>query len=204
MPAPTAIPTLLTFMTESAAVGGGSITVPGITSRIFPTTTLPTPSMAVPTRVFLGDGVLPLPQRLMKKILALEFIEMRELLPEEWLSSAEVREQESHSCCNSAAQKLKAPITNIFTWLQGYASLVVALSTAHPSKVSELMAYQSTILRCYGDFESPAWVQYDQAYRRQATITKTLNWSQINTTLYSLCFAGRAKRNHICTHCRQQ
>ena len=40
---------------------------------------------------------LPLPQRLMRRILALEFVEMRELLPEEWLPSVEEGDQDSHS-----------------------------------------------------------------------------------------------------------
>ena len=69
----------------------------------------------------------------MKRIIALEFVEMRELLPEEWLHSI-TEESDTHSCCNSAAKKKKAPVINIFTWLQGYASLVGALSTAYPFK----------------------------------------------------------------------
>ena len=115
-------------------------------------------SVVVPTGLFLGDGVLPLPQRIMKKILALEFVEMRELLPEDWLGSVEEggEHSELHSCCNSTSRKRKPPVTNIFTWLQGYASLVGALSTAYLAKVLELMAYQTTILRCYRDFEGPA------------------------------------------------
>ena len=28
-----------------------------------------------------------------------------------------------------------------------------------------------------------------------------LNWSRINPTLYSLCFAGKAKKSAICIHC---
>ena len=93
------------------------------------------PSVAVAMGLFLGDGVLPLPQRLMRKILALEFVEMRELLPEEWLPSVEEGDQDSHSCCNSVAKKRKPPITNIFTWLQGNVALVGAVSTAYPGKV---------------------------------------------------------------------
>ena len=108
---------------------------------------------------------------------------------------------EQHSCCNSASRKRKPPVTNIFSWLQGYASLVGALATVYPAKVPELMAYQTTILRCYRDFEGAAWAQYDRAYRSQAALSKDLNWSRINTTLYSLCFAGRAKRGNVCTHC---
>ena len=169
---------------------------------VLPAPAQPAATVAVPTGLFLGDGVLPLPQKLMKKIRALEFIEMRELLPEEWLGSLEEGDSaDQHNCCNSASRKRKPPITNIFSWMQGYASLVGALATVYPAKVPELMAYQTTILRCYRDFEGAAWAQYDRAYRRQAALSKDLNWSRINTTLYSLCFAGRAKRGHVCTHC---
>ena len=79
--------------------------VPAATQPLPSVATQPPLSVAVLTGLFLGDGVLPLPQRLMKKIIALEFVEMRELLPEEWLSSMEEGEQDSHSCCNSAAKK---------------------------------------------------------------------------------------------------
>ena len=47
----------------------------------------PAATVAVLTGLFLGDGVLPLSQELMKKIHAIEFIKMRELVPEEWLES---------------------------------------------------------------------------------------------------------------------
>ena len=68
-----------------------------------------------------------------------------------------------------------------------------ALSTIYPSKVLEFIAYQSLIIRCYKDFDSPAWVQYDRAFRRQAAVSKHFDWSRVNTTQYSLCFA--------CCHC---
>ena len=158
----------------------------------------PAASIAVPTGLFLGDVVVPLPQKLIKR---LEFVEMRELLPEEWLGSLEEGHNAEQHCCNSANRRRKPPVTNIFTWLQGYASLVGALATAHPDEVAELMAYQTTILRCYRDFEGVAWAQYDRAYRHQAALSKDLNWSRINTTLYSLCFAGQAKRGQVCSHC---
>jgi len=41
----------------------------------------------------------------------------------------------------------------------------------------------------------------DLAFRRQAALSKDLNWSRINPTLYSLCFAGKAKKSAICIHC---
>ena len=77
-------------------------------------------------------------------------------------------------------------MTNIFTWLQGCASLVSALSTRYPAYVPEFQAYQSTIIKCYRDYGGLGWAQYDRAFRRQVAVTKSLNWSQINGTLYSL------------------
>ena len=43
--------------------------------------------------------------------------------------------------------------------------------------------------------------QYDRVYRRQAAQTKNLNWSRLNPILYSLCFAGKAKRHVACNFC---
>ena len=96
---------------------------------------------------------------------------------------------EQHRCCNSISRKRNAPVTNIFTWLEGYASF---LPIAYPAKVPESMAYQTTILCCYRDFE--------YAYHCQAALSNDLNSSKINMTLYSLCFAGRAKKGHVCAH----
>ena len=142
---------------------------------------------------------MPLPQKLLSKILQLEFVEIHDLLPETWLSSME--DTATSHCCGATNAKKKKPITNIFTWLQGYASLVSALSTRYPAMVPEFMAYQSTTVKCYKDFEGLGWAQYNRAFRRQVAVTKDLRWSQINGTLYSLCFAGKAKKSAICYHC---
>jgi hypothetical protein len=68
-----------------------------------------------------------------------------------------------------------------------------------PSTQQKRRSSWTTILWCYRDFEGAAWAQYGRAYRRQAALLRDLNWSRINTTLYSLCFAGRAKRGK-CVH----
>ena len=162
-------------------------------------TATPTTCM-VPAGLYLGHGVMPLPNKLLSKITALEFVEIHELLPETWLSASLDVEQPS-TCCSSTASKKRKPVTNIFTWLQGFASLVSALSTKYPAMVPEFLAYQSTIIKCFKDFEGLGWAQYDRAFRRQVAVTKDLRWSQINGTLYSLCFAGKAKKSAICAHC---
>ena len=62
----------------------------------------------------------------------------------------------------------------------------------------ELMAYLICILRVSQDFGGMAWVNYDAAFRRQAAATSNRQWSRINPSLYSICFAGSARTSTRC------
>ena len=85
--------------------------------------------------------------------------------------------------------------------LGSFAALVEVLSRAYPTMVPEFMSYQAIIIKCARDFHGLAWAQYDRAYRRQVAHTKDLRWSRLNPTLYSLCFAGKAKHLIVCASC---
>ena len=64
-----------------------------------PLSTAPAQVM-VPAGLYLGHGVMPLPQRLLTKILNLEFVEMQDLLPEAWLA---LTDDEAVKCCSTSA-----------------------------------------------------------------------------------------------------
>ena len=154
-------------------------------------------STMVPAGSYFGEGLLPVPDKLVKKILKFEFIEMYELLPETWLRD----EEESGKGLVGLHRRKSAPVTNILQWVQCFAAMVGVLTRAYPQMVPDLMAYQATIVRCYRDFEDLYWVQYDRMYRRQVAITKDTRWGRVDTTLYSKCFAGKARRRAMCIHC---
>ena len=82
-----------------------------------------------------------------------------------------------------------------------HAAMVGVLARAYPQMVPDLMAYQATIIGCYQDFEDLHWAQYDCMYRHQVAITKDLRWGRVDATLYSKCFAGKARRRAMCTYC---
>ena len=63
------------------------------------------------------------------------------------------------------------------------------------------MAYQATIVWASQDYVGLVWVQYDLAFRRQAALTGLTQWSAINPTLYTLCFAGSARTATRCKLC---
>ena len=123
---------------------------------------------ALVASLYLGDGVVPVPDKLLKRIWALEFIEMSQLLPEAWVQDA-FAESSSHCCHDARSNKpIRKGVTSIFSWIQCYSTLVSVLAHKFPAKVPQLMAYQSVIVRCYTDYEGDSWLAYDRAFRRKA------------------------------------
>jgi hypothetical protein len=205
MPPAGFLPYLPSFATAASAASVNLPTLPatlGTSAASVPLPTQPVTSEGtsgaalVPAGGYMGEGLLPVPDKLVKKILKLEFVEMQELLPESWL-----REEEETKSLVGFHRRKRSTTTNIFQWLQCYSAMVGVLSRAYPQVVPDLMAYQATIIRCYRDFEDLHWAQYDRMYRRQVAITKDLRWGRIDTTLYSKCFAGKARRRSMCTYC---
>ena len=132
---------------------------------------------------------------------------MSELRPESWLM--EEKGQQQGKCCHAPNRK-KTPVKDI---LQCFASYVSVLAQPYPSKMPQLMAHMCTIIRIEKDFEDNAWQNYDTTYWRQAAITKSLEWGNIEPTLYSMAVTGHSKlkRRERCfnpdhrTHaCQQQ
>jgi len=63
------------------------------------------------------------------------------------------------------------------------------------------MAYMAMIIRASQDHKAIAWVRYDVGFWRQAALTKNRTWSQINSTLYSMCFTASFQRVARCELC---
>ena len=137
-----------------------------------------------------------LPPKMVKKILALEFVEMAELRADIWPDDTNPIEGGPAS-----RRPAKPPITNIRSWLDCYARMAAVLALRFPEKSAELWAYQTTILHVAHTYEGANWVAYDRLYRREMLANRDLNWSVPNPRLYSQAFTGRAKRHPQCPHC---
>ena len=120
---------------------------------------------------------------------------MGELLPEFWASKDEEGDK------RDSRPRRSRKVTDIFTWLQYYATYVAVLAQHEPSAVPELMAYMTLIIRSSQDFEGLAWMRYDSSFRRQAALTCNKRWSTINSTLYTMNFSGRMSGSKRCELC---
>ena len=82
----------------------------------------------IPAGSYMGEGLLPIPERLTKKIFQLEFFEMQELMPETWLRD----EEENTRNTLSLPRRRTIPITDILQWLQCFAGMVGILPQRYP------------------------------------------------------------------------
>ena len=159
-------------------------------SLIPPLVTKPDPSL-----FYTGEGLPPIPKSLVNKITSWQFVEMSELLPEYWPVA---REDGS----KKAPTHRPKVIDDFDTWLQCFALYVGVLGTYHPEAARELMAYLVCISRAKQDYEGRAWAHYDTFYRRNAAVTNNRKWSAVNSSIYSLCFTGKASGRKRCDICR--
>ena len=189
--------------TEMGRLPASSIiaTFPTFSTTVTSSPAIPMPSLATmsmmppPIPPLVNQIGIPIPPRLSKKILDLEFIEMSELLPDTW----NIQEEE-RGCCSRRTTR-RGPVTDILVWLECFAALVAVLSTKYPDKVTHFMTYQRTILKAQRCFVGDGWVTYDSTYRRAFAASKSLDWGLIDFSLYNETFTGRARAIVRCRYC---
>lgn len=132
--------------------------------------------------------------KLAKKIMAQEFVDMWELLPETWRLEAE------GSCCQTRHPR-HALVTDISIWTECYSTMAAILASVYPDKAPHFFAYLRTITKASLTFENAAWASYDVAYRRQAANRGSLDWGVVDAALYNEAFTGRARSIPRCWYC---
>ena len=142
-----------------------------------------------------------LPQKLIKKIQNLEFVDMAELIPDAWV----YQDEEPSKCCHhSRHPHKKGKVTDIVLWVECFAIFTGVLTSKYPQSAPDLMAYQRTIVHASRTYKGDCWLSYDTNYRRRAAACKSLHWAQIDFTLYNETFAGMARPIPRCTNCASE
>ena len=74
------------------------------------------------------------------------------------------------------------------------------MATRFPHKAPELLSYMATILQAERKYKTGCWASYDRQYRRAALARKDLDWSVVDTDLYSQVFTGKSQSNPPSSH----
>ena len=140
--------------------------------------------------VAIGEGLPPIPGKLVKKIESGLYVELGELLPD-YLSA-------TNAMGNIAdAPKVSKPVTrptlSIIEWVQSFGIYTAVLSKSQPHRVADLLGYQTLILQAHQEFQGDFWLRYDRTFRQKAATVKNIKWATMYTTLWSLAFSGRGR-----------
>ena len=178
-----------TFDSNEGTQPGGSGAAPRAPTNLLPGTSQSSPPTAPSTHI--GEGLPPVPAKLVARILRHEFVEMHKLLPEFCHD-----QKEGGKPTDKAKAKKRA--LDLTVWLQCFTVYVGVLGPKFPAEVPELMAYMISIVRASQEYEGSTWAAYDAAYRHQAAARGRTGWSQINPSMYAICFMGKAKLVRAC------
>ena len=134
--------------------------------------------------------VCPFPQRVAKKIVKGDFVEMEELLPELWPAS--------HQEWEEGQEKSE---DNQYFHMDPMFRIILEHSSQTQPYNPELMAYMVSIVRVSREHSGLGWVQYNALFWNHTTLKEDTKWSIINTTLHARCFTGALREVVRCELC---
>lgn len=89
---------------------------------------------------YVGEGLPPVPPKLVVRIERGEFVEMCELIPEFWMVHTGEDDVPAQRVVRSKGRKQSQ---NIYVWLQCYAIYVAVMAGKYPERVPELIAHDT-------------------------------------------------------------
>lgn len=157
---------------------------------------------AVPFKV--ASSIVPIPAKLVKRIQALEFVDMRELLPDN------IALAERLAALPPGLAPPKPPGEReirgdraLVTWLSSFATYVAIVAQAHPERVGDMLAYMRLIAREASKFGGTGWLTYDAVFRRNRE-GSSAPWNVIDASLHQVYVANQQEKVAVpCKHCQE-
>ena len=141
--------------------------------------------------VTIGEGLLPIPGKLVKKIESGLYVELGELLPD-YLNA--INAMGDIADAPRAYEPVTRPTLSIIEWVQSFGIYTAILSKSKPHQVADLLGYQTLILQAHQEFQGDFWLWYDRTFKEKvATLKDAKMGFLVNTILWSLVFSGRGR-----------
>lgn len=175
-----------------------SLSYPGAPSD---TTRLPTSGSSSSTQVcqpfIVGPGYAPIPAKTVSHVVCQKFIDLSELLTPSTVDIEPEQQlfMDGRVVLMSRPKSNRKRIADILSWVEAFSIFMSITTTYCPERVKDLSCYKLTVIRLFRQFDGWAWLAYDEAFRKEAAITKQSNWSVINHQLYTIHTAGASVRS---------
>ena len=156
------------------------------------------PSSSTAAPLSLAAALPPIPAKVVEKIAKGQFVDFKELLPDNVALLAQLKEMGPGASLQSKSRL--RDISDPSTWAQCYMGFVAAST---PDKnIRDLMAYGQIILHLARAHAGPGWLAYDRRFRQQRAAGLPLLWTEIDASLMSATVLsmsqGRAQPCPLC------
>ena len=193
---------------------GGDVTSVTQSSSV-PRASVPTPISQIATcagqsgiggslSVILSSSSQPIPARLTRRIMAGEFVEMRELLCDNIALHDQLESIHGSLQTMATPGALRArmrEVPSLSSWVYCFAAYI-AVRTTDPL-VRDMLAYMRIIVRESLRHGGGGWQEYDRNFRRLAAIDTNLRWNSLLPDLQASTILGqRGGGGVFCSLCR--
>ena len=139
-----------------------------------------------PEAFVVGPGFLPVPAKTVTAIISGQFVDLAPLLarPSDPLPSGPVITVDGRVVV-APAPKPPRRLTDIAQWVQAFSIYSLVWVTYSPARGVDLLKYKLLILRTHAQFGGLAWLDYDEAFRRDAAARHISDWSTMHVELYN-------------------
>ena len=185
----------------------GSLALSGVSGAVIPGTGSSGSTVTAPcTAIFrLSSSFHPIPAKLSAKITSLQYIDLRELLQDNLGLLKNLEELDTKLVSASlptAARPRLREVKDILTWVSCFTLYVAVLGQAHPHLMQQRLAYMALVVREARRNGGDGWRSYDAIFRQNAAVSPDVDWSQLDSALYTSTFlAQRTQAGLFCHHC---
>lgn len=154
----------------------------------------------------LSPATEPFPAKLVERIRAGQFVEMRDLLTDN-ISLLQHLETlgGNHPTLLSTPGALRPRLREVSTlpvWMYCFLAYVAIRST--DPVVRDMLTYARLLIRESQRHGGNGWVDYDRVFRQQATLDPSLQWNTLHPGIQAAMLVGSSSgRGLFCTLCRE-
>ena len=130
----------------------------------------------------LGEGIPPVPAKVVARIWKGEYIDMADLLQDNLEA-----DRRRATAQRGQAKATWREVPDLLSWAQCF-SVYVGVVVKHPHRVKQLLVYQATILREARRCGGNGWRAYYVMFRKLAVTDDTIDWLRLNPSLYATTF----------------
>ena len=133
----------------------------------------------------------PIPHKLVGKIHSLQYVDMRELLPDNVGLLRHMEAADNPSLLTglpSYARPRMRAVSSISSWSICFAAYTAVLGTKHPDLVHSRLAYMAMLIAEERRYGGEGWRTYDSIFRQQAADDDSVDWTVLDHSLHASTF----------------